>query len=1039
MQTIIDLDLRQAISDFAFKSPAPPYAGKSQDTQSHEIYFVQGGNVQDLGTGPAIKFGLIGPGGPSLLVLQTSYTRQVDANGTVFYLGYPIFNTSNLASALGTNPSIACIAEVRYQLTTGEIEHTLDIPMTIYRTILSEITSDATTAAFIAPAVGANVTIAITGTTWLAINQQLTIATAGIYQVISITDATHFVAQNTGQPGNATSGTNIPSGSSVAGAPVNALTTYPPSNTLELISTRDVASGHAGLTAAKLLNPTVIPVDGDTIAIVAGQLASAAIITDTTANFTTPAANATVSVAVVSTAALVIGQYVRIPIAGYYKVTTITDATDVVLTNIGDPWNAAAGVTITAGAALLPAQATSGGGSGTPGQNAYTLTSASFTVPPVGGTVSVAMVATGWLGGSGYYVFITNAGYYAVNSITDGTHAVLTNAGGPSNAPPGTVVPASVQVAASGLPGPTGASGAGLAAYDALASAFTMPAVSGTVTITIGNTAWISVNQIIYIATAGYLQVSAISSATQALVTNLNYPGNATAGATIASGSRVSPGGLQGPQGAGGAGLNAFTTLSANFTQPAINATVTINVASTAWMAAGQGIFIQGGGYYTIVSISDATHAVVTNLGGSANPAAGSTVIGNGTQNVAPAGIPGVAGSSSYTTTTASFVMPAVAGSITVTFASTTWMAQGQNLYVVGAGYFDISSITDATHAVLINLGSLGNVSSGTTIPSGSMVSTAGATGPTGQTGNQGGQGAPGSLSNASDAQSGAVSPEVSLIQAIASGTLSLKKLKAGANVTLTDQGGSTGDILIAASGGGGGPAYWDPSNGLYFSDDFAYNSQPNDGRYSVGIGTGALTNWGTAYGQNATLKVLGAVELSTGTSASSTGASFSWGGNNTGPFYPIVYNLGAALTFKTRVFLESALPATGGGYALRVGIAQMLGTQYFNPPIQGFYFEYSPDNNSGQWRIALGGASPAYVNTSIAAAFDTAYDLEIDINAAWTSVNFLINGTVVATVTSGIPTTSGWPIWQYAKASAGAVSQKAAIDSWMIYYPVAR
>src|ERR1700757_576277 len=290
MQTIIDLDLREVVSDFTVKSPAPPYAGKSQDTQSMEIYFVEGGIVQDLGTGPAIKYGLIGPAGPSLLVLCTSYTRQVDVNGNVFYLGYPIFNTSNLASALGSNTSLACIAEVRYQLTTGEIEHTLDIPTTIYRTILSEITSDTTAAAFTTPAIGSNVTIQLTGgTTWLAVNQQLTIATAGIYQVVSITDATHFVGQNTGQPGNAASGTVIASGSAVAGAPVNALTTYPPSNTLELISTRDVASGHAGLDASTHLNPTVIPVDNVTIQILDGQVASSFILAETAASFVTPA------------------------------------------------------------------------------------------------------------------------------------------------------------------------------------------------------------------------------------------------------------------------------------------------------------------------------------------------------------------------------------------------------------------------------------------------------------------------------------------------------------------------------------------------------------------------------------------------------------------------------------------------------------------------------------------------------------------------------------------------------------------------------
>jgi hypothetical protein len=163
------------------------------------------------------------------------------------------------------------------------------------------------------------------------------------------------------------------------------------------------------------------------------------------------------------------------------------------------------------------------------------------------------------------------------------------------------------------------------------------------------------------------------------------------------------------------------------------------------------------------------------------------------------------------------------------------------------------------------------------------------------------------------------------------------------------------------------------------------------------------------------------------------------WGGGGTISPWSVVYNLGATLTLKSRIFLESTLPVTGQGYAFRFGLAQGLGTMYFSPPVQGFYFEYSPDNNSGQWRVAVGGASPAYTNTSTATAGDTAYWLEIDLNAAWTSATFKINGTTVATVSSGIPTTSGGVFWQLARGSTGANSYKAAIDAWMINYAVTR
>jgi hypothetical protein len=740
MNIIIDLDLQQAVQGFGSKQPAPTIQVKSQDTPTLSIYFAKGNVNYDLGTSPGLRFGLFVSGNPNPLVQYSAFNRVLDAQSRVTYVGYPNFNTTVMAAAIGSQPQLACIGEIRYQTSFGTIARTADMNFTVLQPRLTETVMDTLIAAFVTPAVNANATARINSTSWLSVGLNISIgAGAGAYQVVSITNLTDFVAKNLGAAGNAASGTTIPIGTSVGIAPVNVLAAYPDPSIIEVTTHKDVINGYAGLDGTGLLKGTEMPVDGKTIIVSGGKLASSAILTTTAANFTTPVANGTVSVTLVSTSGLVAGQYVRIPIAGYYVVTSITDSTHAVLTNNGDPFNAGSGVTITSGAVLMPAQAAAGGGggSGSPGQNAYTQTTASFTVPAVNATVTVTVGNTAWMGGSGYLLFISGAGYYSVSSITDAAHVVLTNVGGATNAAAGTVVSSGSSVAPSGPAGSTGPSGSALSAYDTLASPFTMPAAAANVTISIANTAWLAVGQVIYIASAGYFQVASISSATQASVTNLNYPGNASSGGTIASGSKVSAGGLIGATGSGGAGKNAFTNLAANFTQPAVNSTVSINVGTTAWMAAGQVIFVQGGGYYSVASITDLTDAVVTNLGYAGNATPGATVTSGSTVAVTPGGLAGT-GRDSFTTTTASFTQPAVGSSVTVLFASTAWMAQNQYVFISGGGTYSVASVLNATQAVLSSVAATGNVSSGTSVPSGSAVSPSGPAGPVGAAGPQG-------------------------------------------------------------------------------------------------------------------------------------------------------------------------------------------------------------------------------------------------------------------------------------------------------------
>jgi microcystin-dependent protein len=138
-------------------------------------------------------------------------------------------------------------------------------------------------------------------------------------------------------------------------------------------------------------------------------------------------------------------------------------------------------------------------------------------------------------------------------------------------------------------------------------------------------------------------------------------------------------------------------TLTAAFTQPAANATVSIAVTATAWMAVNQTITIAGGGEYTVSSITDGTHAVVKNLGLTGNAAPAASVPTGGA--VGPTAL------------------------VTISVGATAWMSPTQQIYIVGGGDYQVSSVPDGTHAIVANLGHPSNVLPGATVQSGGGMS----------------------------------------------------------------------------------------------------------------------------------------------------------------------------------------------------------------------------------------------------------------------------------------------------------------------------
>jgi hypothetical protein len=261
MQLFLDVDAHQVIQGPGSRSPAGAFAIKMHDTPSLDIYLVSGGSIVDYGAGTAIHFALnlAQPAAVSILVDDTTFTFLTDANGDKYYHGVPSFDTTLLLAALGSSYSIQCAGEIRFQTPAGEIVRTLDVPFTIYRSIISEVTFDTLAADFTVPAIAANVTVQIGATGWLYVGKALSIATAGQYTVASIIDATHFSATNTGASGNAVATTVITHPQTVSSTPPSVPATYPDVSTLELLVRKGVANGYPPLDSGGKMPSAFLP------------------------------------------------------------------------------------------------------------------------------------------------------------------------------------------------------------------------------------------------------------------------------------------------------------------------------------------------------------------------------------------------------------------------------------------------------------------------------------------------------------------------------------------------------------------------------------------------------------------------------------------------------------------------------------------------------------------------------------------------------------------------------------------------------------
>lgn len=98
-----------------------------------------------------------------------------------------------------------------------------------------------------------------------------------------------------------------------------------------------------------------------------------------------------------------------------------------------------------------------------------------------------------------------------------------------------------------GVPGVNGNNGTnGVDAFTLTTAAFVQPAIGSNVTVSVLDSTWIGLGQILFLENGGSYSVSSIPTAVSVQLNNLGYTGNAAPATNIPSSSKVSPGGGQG-------------------------------------------------------------------------------------------------------------------------------------------------------------------------------------------------------------------------------------------------------------------------------------------------------------------------------------------------------------------------------------------------------------------------------------------------------------------------------------------------------------
>lgn len=213
-------------------------------------------------------------------------------------------------------------------------------------------------------------------------------------------------------------------------------------------------------------------------------------------------------------------------------------------------------------------------------------------------------------------------------------------------------------------------------------------------------------------------------------------------------------------------------------------------------------------------------------------------------------------------------------------------------------------------------------------------------------------------------------------------------------------------------------PGYQVPRKAVYFDDSIA--------RASTAAGAdNALDIWGSITVLEAdasSTEPFNSLDLNSGATASG-GAGLMYPHDHAGAYIGTSH-----IIAKTHIKSAAALGDATNNYYFFVRLADSPYSGFFtqNNSI-GLYYRYS--DNSGKWwaRSTNSSGTSTEVDTGVTYAVDTEYELMVSVNKANDEATFWINGSVVARITTNLPsgTNVGWSLQLEKTAGSSARSIK--------------